>query len=341
MRFIQVGVGGFGRVWVGSIAEDPETEMVALVDTSEKALDEACEAGGWRQEICYRSLDEALRNVEADALVCVTPPESHRRFVVQGLEAGLHCISEKPMAASMADCKAMLKASQDTGNTYVVSQNYRYRPEMWTLAKAIEEYDLGDVGQVKLEFFKGVDFGGGFRHDMEYPLIVDMSIHHFDLIRFITGLNPLTVKASAWNPKWSNYKGDCSSTALFEMDNGARILYNGSWCAKGDYSDWNGNWHVECERGTVIYEQGKVTVHRAPELYNVTETIEVKLQDPPRSGQNYVLHDFMDAIASGGKASTDVTDNIHSVAMVFSTVDAMESGQTIQVLDDETRGLIG
>lgn len=341
MRFIQVGVGGFGRVWVGCIAEDPEAEMVGLVDTSAKALDEACEAGGWRQEICFTTLDDALRQVEADALICVTPPESHRKFVVQAMEAGLHVISEKPMAASMADCTAMLKVSRETGKSYVVSQNYRYRPEMWTLAKAIDTYELGEVGQVKLEFFKGVNFGGGFRHDMDYPLIVDMSIHHFDLIRFITRLNPLTVRASAWNPKWSNYRGDCSSTALFEMDNGARVLYNGSWCAKGDFSDWNGNWQVECERGTVTYQHGKVTVHRAPELYAVTETIEVDLDDPPRGGQTYVLHDFIEAIRSGGTAATDVTDNIHSVAMVFATVEAMESGRTVRILDDETRALIG
>lgn len=341
MRFIQVGVGGFGHVWVDCLKQAPDVDVVGLVDINDEALEKACETGGYPRSICYHSLDDVLGHVQADALVCVTPPELHRDAVVKGLQAGLHVISEKPMAASLADCKAMLAAAKETGMVYAVSQNYRYSPEMWTLAQIIGSDDLGDVGQVKLDFFKGVDFGGGFRHEMEYPLIVDMSIHHFDLMRFITGLNPLRVSGRSWNPSWSNYRGDCSSTALFEMDNGAHILYNGSWCSKGSFSDWNGNWQVECEKGTVIYHNGTITVHRVPDLYDNTDTVSVPLQAPPRQRQDYVLHDFMEAIQSGRKPATDVTDNIHSVAMVFATVNAMKSEQTVEVLDKETRQLLG
>ena len=330
MRFIHVGVGGFGAVWVDCLAKNKKAMVVGLVDISEDALKQVCDDRGYSHAVCFPTLKEALRHVEADAVVVTTPPAFHKQDVVTAMKAGLDAISEKPMADSMANCKAMLRTAKETGRTYVVSQNYRYSPSMWTLAKVVRSGKLGAVGQVKLDFFMGVDFGG-FRHEMKYPLIIDMSIHHFDLMRFITGLDPVSVRASAWNPSWSNYKGDASSTALFEMTGGVRVLYNGSWCSKGAFADWNGNWQIECEKGTVTYEQGRIRIHHVPKGYWATRVQDVTEASPRLTGQAYVLNDFMKAVKNGARSATDVHDNINSVAMVFATVKAMETGRRVAI----------
>ncbi|OPZ30554.1 MAG: 4-carboxy-2-hydroxymuconate-6-semialdehyde dehydrogenase [Lentisphaerae bacterium ADurb.BinA184] len=340
MKFVQVGVGGFGRHWVNILKDTGGVEVVGMVDVNEAALEQACQASGRGRDICFHTLEEALSKVEADAVLCSTPPAVHEHDVVTALKAGHHVISEKPMSDSMPACKRMLKAAVATGRTYCVSQNYRYSPPMATLAEVVRSGRLGPVGQVKLDFFMGVDFGGGFRHDMEYPLVIDMSIHHFDLVRFVTGLNPVSVRGAAWNPPWSNYKGDCSSTALFEMDNGARVLYNASWCAKGQFSDWNGNWQIECEKGTLVYQRGEIKLLNVPQLYKVESEEVVRHITLPWTGQHFVLHDFMAAVSEGRRPRTDVFDNIHSVGMVFATVAAMRSGRTASVLDAETRRLV-
>ena len=341
MKFIQVGVGGFGAVWVNLLKSSREAKVVGMVDISDEALDRACKAAGYGPDICFKSLKQALANVQADAAVVVTPPSVHRQPVVAAMKAGLDVISEKPMADTLADCKAMLRAAAATGRTYVVSQNYRYTAPMWTLSKLVRGGKLGAVGQVKVDYYMGVDFGGGFRHDMAYPLIIDMSIHHFDLIRFITGLDAVNVRGSAWNPPWSNYKGDCSSTALFEMNSGARVLYNASWCAKGAFSDWNANWQIECEKGTVVYHEGEIQVYDVPDLYAVRKVMPARLGKPPRSSQAFVLHDFIRAVTGGRRPQTDAFDNIRSVAMIFATVRAMQTGRKVPVLDKTTKDLLG
>ncbi len=341
MKFIQVGVGGFGHCWVRVLKDSKDAEVVGMVDVSEDALKKACEVGGYSGNICFKSLEDALKNVKADAVVSCTPPAFHKHDVIAAMKAGLDVISEKPMADSMASCKAMLKAAKETGRTYVVSQNYRYSPPMWTLAKVLRTARLGAIGQVKMDFFMGVDFGGGFRHEMPYPVIIDMSIHHFDLIRFVTGLDAVKVSGSAWNPPWSNYKGDCSSTALFEMNNGARILYNASWCAKGGFCDWNGNWQIECEKGTVTYNNGEIRVLHAPRLYKVEKTEILPHTPPPLTAQNYILDEFIRCVKARTQPRTAARDNIRSVAMVFATVKAMQTGRRIDVLDKETLDLIG
>ena len=340
MKFVHVGVGGFGRNWVKALKNSGDADVVALVDVREQALADACDVGGYSRDICFASLEEALKRTEADALVTSSPPAFHRHDVELAMNAGLDVISEKPMADTMAACKSMLRTAAKAGRTYMVSQNYRYSPAMWTLAKVVRSGKLGAIGQVKLDFFKGMDFRGGFRHEMPFPVIIDMSIHHFDLIRAVTGLDAVKVSGSAWNPPWSNYKGDCSSTALFEMSNGARVLYNASWCAKGNFCDWNGNWQIECEKGTVTYRDGEIRVHSVPKLYTVAKTEILKHSGPRLSGQSYILDEFIRCVKLRKQPATSVQDNIRSVGMVFAAVKAMQTGRKVSVLDSRVRELL-
>lgn len=339
-RFIHVGVGGFGRVWVNVLKSSKAAEVVALVDVREDALRAACEAGGYDAKICFNSLKDALKKVKADAIVTSTPPAFHKHDVCCAMEAGLDAITEKPMSDRMESCRAILKTAIETGRFCVVSQNYRYSQAMATVAKLVRSGRLGKVGQVKLDFYKGVDFHGGFRHEMPYPVIIDMAIHHFDLIRYITGLNAVTVSGTAWNPPWSNYKGDCSSSAVFEMNNGARVLYNASWCAKGDFCDWNGNWQIEGEKGTLIYQKGEIRLLSAPRLYTVKKEEIVYPLPLKVQGQAHILQDFLRSVSLRKAAPTDVRDNIHSVAMVFAAVRAMETGRRVDVLDESLKAIL-
>lgn len=338
MRIIQVGVGGFGGTWLNVIKNTPEVQLVGMVDINADVAKQQCRQFGFDEKLYFPTLRAALRQAKADAAVVVTPPKYHRAPVVAALEAGLHVISEKPMAESMADCKAMVRAAIKYKRLYVVSQNYRYNPQMWTLANLIHSGRLGKVGEVKLDFYMGIGFGG-FRQEMEYPLIVDMSIHHFDLIRRVVGSNAVSVSGAGWNPSWSHYKHDCSSTALFEMENGARVLYNGSWCCKGGFNDWSGNWQIGCEKGTVMYQNGTITVHHAPEMYEVISTENVFVRPPPKTDQAYVLDEFMRCVRDGGRPSTVCFDNVYSTAMVFATVQAMRTGKKVPVVDADIRNL--
>ncbi len=331
MRFIQTGVGGFGKGWATRLSENPDVEIVGLVDLSDKALEAARDITGCDEAFCFHSLDEALSEIEADALVCVTPPEFHAECVIKAMKAGLDVITEKPMADTMENGLSMLRASKETGRTCVVSQNYRYQLHTWTMAELVRQGRIGSVGQAKLDFYLGNDFGGGFRHEMDYPLLIDMSIHHFDLIRFITGLNPVSVRGEAWNPRWSNYRGDASCSVVFEMEEGVRVLYNGSWCAKGQYSSWAGNWLVEGDKGSLQYRDDTITVRDIPELYKGSDPQTIPPKALQKDSQDFVLNDFIESIRNHTRPKTDVADNIYSIAMVFAAVEAVQTGKRVPI----------
>ena len=85
---------------------------------------------------------------------------------------------------------------------------------------------------------------------MPSPLILDMSIHHFDLARYMTGLDPVSVYAHEFNPHGSWTQGDDAASCIFEMTNGVIFTYRGSWCAEGCPTSWNGDWRFVGDRGT-------------------------------------------------------------------------------------------
>ncbi|MEI8345226.1 MAG: hypothetical protein WCG06_04055, partial [Candidatus Omnitrophota bacterium] len=107
-----------------------------------------------------------------------------------------------------------------------------------------------------------------------------------------------------------------SIPALFEMNNGARILYNASWCSKGAFCDWNGNWQIECEKGTVTYRNGEIRVLHVPKLYKLEKTEILQHTPMPLTAQNYVLDEFMRCVKGRTQPRTVARDNIRSVGMV-------------------------
>src|SRR5207247_4890068 len=117
--------------------------------------------------------------------------------------------------------------------------------------------ELGGVASVSVQFFKGPHFGG-FREEMPYPLIIDMAIHHFDMMRFFLGRDATSVYGRSWNPPWSWYRGDASAAVTLKFGGDVVVSYNGSWCSVGMETPWNANWRFECENGVLVFQDDQV-----------------------------------------------------------------------------------
>jgi len=332
MKTIQAGVGGFGRYWVDHLNGYPGLELVALVDTDPLALAAAGKITGLKPQALFASLDEALAAVPAELLVCITPPAYHRAHVTAALEAGLDVIVEKPLALNMEDARAMADAASQHGRLVAVSQNYRYRPAPWTMRRLVEQGALGELGQLRLDFYKGWHFDEtNFRRHMPDVLLADMAIHHFDLMRFISGQNAVSVHGRSWNPPWSDNAGDASVNLTFTLSNGARFVYSASWVAQGDFADWNGNWLIEGDGGSVTYNQGRLELRRALGQYQAELVPELHVSGPAVMDQAYVIADMIAARQESRQPRTSIHDNLHSLAMVLAAVEAVRSGEETSI----------
>ncbi len=341
MKVIQVGIGGMGNAWLNAVLNSREVEYAGFVEINDSIAE--IQAARYRldRSRIFRSLDEALSAVKADGVIDVTPPQFHKQVSITALEAGIPVLSEKPLADTLDSAQAIVRKANETGVLHMVAQNRRYMLPTQTLKQVIESGQMGRIASVSVEFFKGPHFGG-FREGMPYPLIVDMAIHHFDLMRFFLGSDAVSLFGRSWNPPWSWYNGDASASLVVEFDSGIPVSYDGSWCSTGVETAWNGHWRLECENGVILMRDEQVYVQpRRNERrdmgsfwqYQNADLALVPSIQPIYTDQSYLLHEFYKAVTNGHMPATTCQDNIHSLAIVFGALRSFETRGVVRIND--------
>lgn len=324
-RIIQVGLGAMGQGWADQVAQSNQWEAAAYVDLNRRNMTVASERHGMPKNRCFRNLNTAIRSVEADAVLDATPQQSRRTVCATAMECGLDVLCEKPLADTIQNAKALIECSRTTGRTLMVAQSYRYQPVVQTAKKFIAQGKLGQIGYIGVSFHKGPHFGG-YREQMAYPLLLDMSIHHVDMLRCICGKDVTAVQGMSIQTPWNWNKGDATLAALLEMDAGIGVNYFGSWVSRGWETDWNGNWRIEGEKGVLFIENSHVffTDKQASRR-------KIPLVKMPSTHQAWLLEGFVAALQKKREPETSAGNNLNSLAATHAMVCAVEEQRRLVV----------
>jgi predicted dehydrogenase len=159
MRFGVVGCGTIAQVMhVPYLAELPAAELTALADPVEKRADALADRYGVPGR--YRSGEALVADADIDAVVVCTPSHTHADVVEPALEAGVHTLVEKPLAACPADANHMVAAAADSEAVAMVGYMKRYDP---AYERAREE----------LYSLDGIDLVTAYDVDPDHARIVD------------------------------------------------------------------------------------------------------------------------------------------------------------------------
>ncbi len=321
LKCVQVGVGGFGNRWLDAIVNTSFVKHVALVDINEQALDRALVKTGLGKDVAYASYSAAFEDVDADFALVVVPPFYHEEVAQAAFDNGLHVLTEKPMAHEMSSAKRMVARSEKEGLVLMVSQNYRFRAWIRSARKFLESGGLGEISHAYVSFRLNPDWGP-FRKKMDDVLLIEMSIHHFDMMRYLLGRDPTSIYARTWNPFWSWFKGDCAAAISIDMD-GVPVLYEGSSVAFGGHTGWNGEWRVECERGSLDYSEGLGLRQTRFD----TGAAAIELEPMAHENQEHSLQEFVSSLREARPPETNGADNLRSLAMVFASISSKTEGK--------------
>jgi predicted dehydrogenase len=326
LRLVQVGAGGMGKAWLDTIAANPDVELVGLVDLNTDVAREALAERGLAGVAVGTSVSHVAAATGAQAVVNVTVPAAHHSVNVEAMFAGLPVLCEKPAAPSVAEALSLAASAKASGQLLMISQSRRYFNSLAQLKAVAGE--LGDIGIITTDFFKAPHFGG-FREDMDHVLLVDMAIHAFDAVRYLTGQDPVSVYCEEFNPSWSWFRADAAATAIFEFAGGLRYVYCGSWCADGRETSWNGSWRVNGALGTALWDG-----EHALEVATVADVI-VQVPAPMDGAEEIAgsLAEFVAAVRTGVVPSGEIHANVHSLAMVEAAVLSAETGGRVQIGD--------
>lgn len=340
LKIIQVGLGGWGWSWASVVQDSPHWELAAVVDLNQELLAKACLAYRLDSSAAFTSLKDAVAKVKADAVLVVVPPEYHASVAIEAFENGLHAIIEKPLAASVADSLKIVEVAEKYDRKVMVAQNYRFKHAPQTVKSVLSTDVIGEIGSVFINFQKNPPFEG-FRLKMDEPLIYDMAIHHFDQIRGILGLEPVSVMATSWNPKWSIFDSNAIANVIFEMEGGVMVNYTGSWVSRGWETTWDGDWRIQGDDGEIHWANNQVEV-RAINLFKTVfmkgaveseGRMKVDLIDMPAEERWASLAEFAAAIRENRDPETSGSDNLKSLAMVLGAVESAKTGKKVFVKD--------
>ena len=121
MRVIQVGLGGFGRSWAEIARATKGVELVAAVDPSPAARAWAIDALGLEEATVFADLERALNGTATDAVLVITPPDTHHAVANSALRAGKHVLLEKPLATTSTEGAGIARRSLAAPARIVVS----------------------------------------------------------------------------------------------------------------------------------------------------------------------------------------------------------------------------
>jgi myo-inositol 2-dehydrogenase/D-chiro-inositol 1-dehydrogenase len=179
-----VGTGRIGQIHARTLAMMPGAELVALTDINRESA-RACAAAFGVPSVAdnYRAL---LDDKTIQAVIICSSTDTHAPFITQAAEAGKHIFCEKPIAADLDKIDAALAAVERAGVRLMIAFNRRFDANHRRIKQAIESGEIGvphrlhivsrDPAPPPIDYIK---VSGG--------LFFDMTIHDFDMARFLLG----------------------------------------------------------------------------------------------------------------------------------------------------------
>ena len=312
------------------MAGAPGVELAAIVDPDRAVLRSADASPG------YAVLEEALASVECDAVLVASPPPTHYAVTKAALEAGKHVLCEKPLATRLEDAFDLIETAEKAARILMVSQNYRYNAPVRAVQRLVMEGELGELASIRISCRRDTRTlfaPDDFRYAMRHPYVLDMSIHHFDLLRAATGRDVQDVYARSWCVPDSPFVHDPAVAAILDLDGGAPVLYEGDWATHEPETSWNGAWEIIGEAGRLSW-RGSVEDRGTGEVVFGRwgrEPRPVEQPDLEFVEREATLQALRAAIEDGEMPETAAADNVKSLAAMLGCVKSIESGETVDV----------
>lgn len=337
IRLIQVGLGGWGQNWFRDVvSQSKAAEVVAWVEIDPQALVDAQQRLNLPGDRCFLKLEEALEAVPAEAVLITASLPGHVPAARAALLAGKHVLVEKPFAPTLAEASELVRLAEQCQRIVMVSQNYRFGLAVSSARELVRQQILGPVSSVEIDFRRSANTVPATNHrhyQLWHPLLVDMAIHHFDLMRFVLGQEPRQVICKTWNPPWSNFAEPPAASLTITFDGGTIVNYRGSWISQGPITNWAGEWQMDCERGQIAWTGRGELPDKVLLRASGKRPRAVKLPTLEALDRKGSLQAFAQAVENGEVPESSGRDNLKTLALMFAAIEAAESGLPVTISD--------
>jgi predicted dehydrogenase len=163
-----IGLGVMGKNHYRVLQEIPDVRIVSVCD---KNIDNIYSCG------VYRDYKKMLAEVDIDAIIISTPTFLHKEMALKCIEYGINILIEKPVASTIKEAKEILEYSRTKNVKVVIGHVERFNPVVSMLKREIEDKEIYSVNITRVGPFPP--------RISDVGVLVDLSVHDVDLIRFI------------------------------------------------------------------------------------------------------------------------------------------------------------
>ncbi len=329
LRFVLLGAGFFSRKWLETVKAREDCEVVGIASRSRNVAEGLLGEFGVTGATLYSEWGEAIDPSKADAVIIALPQILHPEASIRALRAGLHVLCEKPLAVDMAGARAVYEETRKHPHPVVmVNQNFRWRPPIQSLRRSIREGLVGRMGHIMFECRQQIrrKTVRAWREKMPEPYLLDFAIHHFDLIRYLTGDEATRVFGLSFRPSWSWFEGNSAATATLILRGGAVVDYGGTMVSMGLETPQEGLITVIGEKGTLHLDgNSQVTFHGQGDVRTLS-------QEPISGGElGHALEEFLTAVREKRQPETHVGEHIRSLALPLAVMESSKEGRVVEV----------
>lgn len=294
--------------------------------------DEKPERGAeWAQRLGVdfeADIDKLLAREDVDAVCCDAPTTMHTEILIKAAEAGKHIFTEKTLACTVEECKAIAKAVEENGVKFVISMPHKAWPVIKFAKEHIANGDFGTVTNVRIRnahdgvsgkwlpeyWFVKEDCAGG--------AMMDLGCHPMYLLSYLCGV-PKKITGIANSVMGTPV--DENAVSVIEFENGIIGVSETSFLA------WSSPYTIEVH-GTdgILLWQGKEAKYKTKETAKVMNGF-ISVDRLPEADVN-PINAFVNACVDGECIPEEygVKSAIDLARLLEATYKAYETGKTIE-----------
>lgn len=323
-----LGAGRIGKVHARAIAEDKRAKLVAVADAFPEAANAIAAASG----AAVKTIDEIEADKDIDAVIICTPTNTHADLIERFAKARKAIFCEKPIDLDVNRARACLETVRKVGGKVMLGFNRRFDPHFQAVRK---EIDKGSIGKVEMVTITSRDPGAPPADYIKVSggIFRDMTIHDFDMARYLLGEEIDTVMASASvlvDPKIGELGDYDSASLILTTKSGRQAMISNSRRASYGYDQ---RIEVHGSLGAVSAENQRPA------------SIEIATKDgytrPPlhdffmtRYTEAYAaeISAFIDSLEKGTPLSPSAEDGLIALALADAAIKSVERKAAVKVV---------
>ena len=191
MNAAVIGVGNMGKHHARNYNEIEDINLVAITDLNPKIGEPLAKEYGCKY---YKDYKEMIEKEQIDLITIAVPTKYHKKVALDCIKKGINILLEKPIAATVAEAKQVVKAAKEKGVKFTVGHIERFNPAVIKLKQLIDNGKIGEIVSI------GTTRIGPMPPQIkDANVVIDIGVHDIDLINWFYGALPTQIIATSGN----------------------------------------------------------------------------------------------------------------------------------------------